>query len=192
MIYNLDNYYPDLFDMESRTLMSRRRRPNQRHSLHGRLANCFPAGTQRSCRIAGGTQSALGRRAPERLYQVARRIPIAQMQHTTYNEYLLVLIGREKIQELSLLPLQKGFSRDYDENVNSSILNEFTAAAFRFGHSLVPGKQEYTYYNTVNRLIELIDFSHSLINQWRVKERDILLRQHFFKTTETYAPCNLS
>ncbi|XP_046639001.1 peroxidase-like [Daphnia pulicaria] len=108
----------------------------------------------------------------ERLYQEARRILIAQMQHITYNEYLPVLIGREKMQELSLLPLQKGFSRDYDENVNPSILNEFAAAAFRFGHSLVPGKQD-------------------LINQQRVKERDILLRQHFFKTTETYTPGNL-
>jgi peroxidase len=127
----------------------------------------------------------------ERLYQEARRILIAQMQHITYNEYLPVLIGREKMQELSLLPLQKGFSHDYDENVNPSILNEFAAAAFRFGHSLVPGKQEYIYYNTMNCLIELIDYSHSLINQQRVKERDILLRQHFFKTTETYTPGNL-
>jgi peroxidase len=51
------------------------------------------------------------------------------------------------MQELGLLPLQKGFSRDYDENVNPSILNEFAAAAFRFGHSLVPGKQEYFLHN---------------------------------------------
>ena len=79
----------------------------------------------------------------ERLYQETRRILIAQMQHITYNEFLPIVIGRNKMQELGLLPLQKGFSRDYDENVNPSILNEFAAAAFRFGHSLVPGKQEY-------------------------------------------------
>ncbi|KZS13261.1 Peroxinectin [Daphnia magna] len=108
----------------------------------------------------------------ERLYQEARRILIAQMQHITYNEFLPIVIGRTKMQELGLLPLQYGFSRDYDENVNPSILNEFAAAAFRFGHSLVPGRQD-------------------LINQRRVKERDILLRQHFFKTQETYTPGNL-
>lgn len=34
-------------------------------------------------------------------------------------------------------------------------------------------------------------FMYSLINQRRVKERDILLRQHFFKTQETYTPGNL-
>ncbi len=78
----------------------------------------------------------------ERLYQETRRIVIAQWQHIIYNEFLPVIIGRSKMQELGLLPLQKGFSRDYDENLNPTILNEFAGAAFRFGHSLVPGKQE--------------------------------------------------
>jgi peroxidase len=78
----------------------------------------------------------------ERIYQETRRIVIAQWQHIIYNEFLPVIIGRSKMQELGLLPLQKGFSRDYDENLNPTILNEFAGAAFRFGHSLVPGKQE--------------------------------------------------
>jgi peroxidase len=79
----------------------------------------------------------------ERLYQVARRILIAQMQHITYNEWLPIIIGRAKMQELGLLPLQRGFSDDYDEYLNPNILNEFSAAAFRFGHSLIQGKHEY-------------------------------------------------
>jgi peroxidase len=79
----------------------------------------------------------------ERLYQVARRILIAQMQHITYNEWLPIIIGRATMQELGLLPLQRGFSDDYDEYLNPNILNEFSAAAFRFGHSLIQGKHEY-------------------------------------------------
>ncbi|EFX68983.1 putative peroxinectin, partial [Daphnia pulex] len=108
----------------------------------------------------------------ERLYQEAKRILAAQMQHITYNEWLPVIIGRAKMQELGLLPLQQGFSQDYDKNLNPSVLNEFAGAAFRFGHTLIQGK-------------------HHLTNQRRTKEREILLRQHFFKTQEIYTPGNL-
>jgi peroxidase len=76
----------------------------------------------------------------ERLYQEARRILIAQAQHITYNEWLPIVIGRKKMQELGLLPLQSGFSQSYDANLNPAITNEFVAAAFRFGHSLVQGR----------------------------------------------------
>jgi peroxidase len=47
-----------------------------------------------------------------------------------------------KKQELGLLPLQDGFSDDYDENINPTVLNEFATAAFRFGHTLIQGKEE--------------------------------------------------
>lgn len=79
----------------------------------------------------------------ERVFQESRRISVAQWQHIVYNEYVPVLCGREKMQQLGLLPLRYGFSTDYDARVNPSILNEFAAAAFRYGHSLVPGKQRY-------------------------------------------------
>ncbi|XP_046438483.1 peroxidase-like [Daphnia pulex] len=108
----------------------------------------------------------------ERLYQEAKRILAAQMQHITYNEWLPIIIGRVKMQELGLLPLQQGPSQDYDKNLNPSVLNEFAAAAFRFGHTLIQGK-------------------HHLTNQRRIKEREILLRQHFFKMQEIYTPGNL-
>jgi peroxidase len=78
----------------------------------------------------------------ERIYQESRRIVVAQWQHMVYNEYLPVLIGRKKMQELGIFPLQHGFSHDYDDKVNPSVLNEFTVTAFRFGHSLVPERQE--------------------------------------------------
>ncbi|KAK4008306.1 hypothetical protein OUZ56_013450 [Daphnia magna] len=108
----------------------------------------------------------------ERLYQEARRISIAQMQHITCNEWLPGVVGREKMQELGMLPLQHGFSNDYDANVNPGILNEFSGASFRFGHSLIQGKQD-------------------LINHRREKESHILLRQHFLKTQTLYTPGNL-
>ena len=82
----------------------------------------------------------------ERLYQEARRIVIAEMQHITYNEWLPIVIGRNMMQEFGLNPLESGFSSDYDANLNPAILNEFATAAFRFGHSLIPGKFQYVIY----------------------------------------------
>ncbi|EFX80428.1 hypothetical protein DAPPUDRAFT_304119 [Daphnia pulex] len=106
----------------------------------------------------------------ERLYQESRRIVVAQWQHIVYNEYLPVLIGRKKMQELGIFPLQRGFSHDYDDKVNPSILNEFTVTAFRFGHSLVQG---------------------NLVNEQREKEKSFLLRHLFFKMQEVYVPGNV-
>ncbi|KAI9554243.1 hypothetical protein GHT06_019515 [Daphnia sinensis] len=108
----------------------------------------------------------------ERLYQEARRILIAQAQHITYNEWLPILLGRSKMAQLGLLPLQSGFSTDYDDHLNPSILSEFVAGAFRFGHSMVQGKA-------------------LMVNQQRSVEEDIQLRHHFFKPQTLYTPGNL-
>lgn len=78
----------------------------------------------------------------ERLYQEAKRILTAQMQHITYNEWVPIIIGRKKMQQLGLLPLQRGFSQDYDSNLNPTIFNEFAGAAFRFGHTLIQGRHQ--------------------------------------------------
>ncbi|KAI9554244.1 hypothetical protein GHT06_019516 [Daphnia sinensis] len=108
----------------------------------------------------------------ERLYQEARRILIAQAQHITYNEWLPILLGRTKMAAFGLLPLQSGFSRDYDEQFNPSILSEFVGAAFRFGHSLIQGKT-------------------LLVNKHRGVENVIFLREHYFKPQLLYTPGNL-
>jgi peroxidase len=63
----------------------------------------------------------------EEIYQQARKIIGAQMQVVTYNEFLPILLGR------GALPPYKG----YNPKVNPAIANEFSTAAFRFGHSML-------------------------------------------------------
>ncbi|CAL4123854.1 unnamed protein product [Meganyctiphanes norvegica] len=73
----------------------------------------------------------------EEVYQEARRIIIAQMQHITYKEYLPIILGKEYMEDFGLLPLRSGFANSYRENVDPTINNVFAAAAFRYGHTLI-------------------------------------------------------
>ncbi len=63
----------------------------------------------------------------ESIFQAARRLVVAEIQIITYNEHLPSLIGAGAI------PPYTG----YDASVNPTIYNEFSAAAYRLGHSMV-------------------------------------------------------
>lgn len=63
----------------------------------------------------------------EELYQRARRIVGAQLQVITYNEFVPQLLGRRALRRY----------RGYRPNVDASIMNAFSTAAFRLGHSLL-------------------------------------------------------
>ncbi|KYM94403.1 Peroxidasin [Cyphomyrmex costatus] len=71
----------------------------------------------------------------EKLYQEARRIVGAEMQHITYRHWLPRIFGLAT--EDSLPPY-----RGYDSNVDASISNVFATAALRFGHSLIQPRLE--------------------------------------------------
>ncbi|OQV20556.1 Chorion peroxidase [Hypsibius exemplaris] len=76
----------------------------------------------------------------EVIFQVARRIVIAQHQHIVYNELLPTLLGNRIYSEPSngLQLTQNGYCKDcYYDTVNPSISVEFGAAAYRL-HTLVP------------------------------------------------------
>lgn len=78
-------------------------------------------------RLAGLLQVSHPAWTDEQLYQEARRLNIAQYQSTIYNEWLPAVFG----------PTALSSYRGYNASVNASIANEFSTAAFRFGHSML-------------------------------------------------------
>uniref|UniRef100_A0ABK9NGL7 Uncharacterized protein n=1 Tax=Glossina morsitans morsitans TaxID=37546 RepID=A0ABK9NGL7_GLOMM len=73
----------------------------------------------------------------EKIFQETRRIIGAMFQHITYNEFLPAILGRKILKLFDLELLQSGYYQGYDPDINPTVANEFSAAAFRFGHSLV-------------------------------------------------------
>lgn len=74
----------------------------------------------------------------EQIYQEARRIVVAETQHITYNEFLPVVLGDKLMRKYGLNLQKSGYYKGYNEKINAGVRLAFTAAAFRFGHSLVP------------------------------------------------------
>ena len=72
----------------------------------------------------------------ERLYQEARKINSALVQHITYAEFLPALLGRGN--DVSLEP-QSSNSARYDSSVDGTIGMGFATAGYRL-HTLVPDR----------------------------------------------------
>jgi len=88
----------------------------------------------------------------EAIFQQARSIVIAEIQSITYNEFLPSLLGRDALSKY----------RGYDSTVNPTIANEFSTAAYRFGHS------------TINEDVEFFG------NDGRAVRDEVELREAFF------------
>ena len=85
----------------------------------------------------------------ETTYQETRKLDIAEWQQVVFNEWLPIVVKLPKY-------------RKYNGKLDARIINAFAAAAFRFGHSLVPNK-----------------FSQ-LNNGYTVKHPAVSLREAFF------------
>ena len=74
----------------------------------------------------------------EKIFQEARRICIAQYQHIIYKGWIPLVLGNEMTTFYdSSVSSDKDYFYGYDRRVNPHISNEFTTAAFRFGHTLI-------------------------------------------------------
>ncbi|XP_076650032.1 peroxidasin [Halictus rubicundus] len=71
----------------------------------------------------------------EKLYQEARKIVGAEMQHITYQQWMPHVFGGTADELI-------GSYRGYDPNLDASISNVFATAALRFGHTLIQPRLE--------------------------------------------------
>ncbi|TGZ52073.1 Peroxidase [Temnothorax longispinosus] len=96
----------------------------------------------------------------EILYQEARRIVIAEIQHITYKEWLPILLGRRYTRAIGLI-VGNNYSRNYNSDDEPAVSNEAATAALRFLNSLMQGKL-------------------SLPDNLRQQNKTIQLAEHFF------------
>ncbi|KAL1518075.1 hypothetical protein ABEB36_001755 [Hypothenemus hampei] len=118
-----------------------------RRNLSESDVNCFLAGDIRANEQAGLTaMHTLWMREHNRLakelrylnphwdsdmlYQEARKIVGAAIQHITYKHWLVFIVGENGVKEL-------GDYHEYDPQLHPSISNVFATAALRFGHTLI-------------------------------------------------------
>ena len=68
-------------------------------------------------RVAGELAKAQPEWDDETLYQEARRVVVAQMQHITYNEWLPIILGAKYMEKWQMGPKDEGFSDSYNAKV---------------------------------------------------------------------------
>lgn len=78
----------------------------------------------------------------ERIFQETRHITGAYIQHITYNEFLPMVLGKDIMRDYGLLLDKDGLSSAYNPKINPNLPSSFHAAAFRFGHSVLPSQIE--------------------------------------------------
>ena len=95
------------------------------HREHNRIAN----------RLAGLNPNW----SDETLFQEARRIVIAEIQHITYKEWLPILLGKKYTRAVGLA-VGSTYSRNYNSEDDPAVSNEVATAALRFLTSLMQGQ----------------------------------------------------
>lgn len=70
----------------------------------------------------------------ETIFQESKRLVSAEMQNIVYGEFLPTVLGADIMKKYKLLAEEESL---YDPDTKPDIINSFTTAAFRFGHSMI-------------------------------------------------------
>nr|XP_023023971.1 chorion peroxidase [Leptinotarsa decemlineata] len=124
----------------------------------------------------------------ERIFQETRRIVAAQMQHITYNEFLPILLGDNLMKKFDLYPMKKGYFKNYSEEIDPSIANNFAAANFRFAHSIIPGLMKLLSNESSVEYIQMHKMLFNPFELYKVGELDRTLRGAMNTTIQASDP----
>jgi peroxidase len=89
-------------------------------------------------RLAEELASINPRWSDETIFQEARHIVAALVQHITFTEYLPHVLGSKGLHDYGLTSSTHGYYSGYNKNINPTMSTGFATAAFRFGHSSIP------------------------------------------------------
>ncbi|WP_370623539.1 peroxidase family protein [cf. Phormidesmis sp. LEGE 11477] len=125
-------------------------------------------------RLADAISAANPELSGEAVYQRARKLVAAQIQHITYSEYLPLLIGDNTIADYA----------GYDDQVDPSVSHLFSAAAFRMGHT--QSSDEFLLIDQNGQALPSVSLNQSTFNPGLVQEQgiDAILRGLFAQTSE--------
>ncbi|GJQ67256.1 hypothetical protein Trydic_g8161 [Trypoxylus dichotomus] len=105
----------------------------------------------------------------EDLFWEARRILIAKLQVIVYKEFLPCLLGETTMEDFGLnLSQDETYSYSYDPKVDPSVTNEFSAGAYRFGHSMIDGLLKIYGKSKMEEMISLpeVMFQPARLRKW--------------------------
>lgn len=87
--------------------------------------------------IADALRTATNITDDETLFQEAKRIVVAELQHVTYREFLPAVLNYRFMRVFNLRSRFSGHSNDYNPSVDPRTFNAFGAAVLRMGHTMV-------------------------------------------------------
>ena len=113
----------------------------------------------------------------ETLYQEARRVVGAEIQHITYNEFLPAMLGKKLIDTFKLEPKVNNYHMGYNDDLPVAALNSVGNAILHFLQSMIPAS--FSYYTTVGLFVECLCWffgfwstswicSHACFQNWKV------------------------
>ncbi|XP_063226524.1 peroxidase-like isoform X2 [Bacillus rossius redtenbacheri] len=112
---------------------------DMRVNMHPDLVVMHTVWLREHNRVAGVLAELNPHWGDETLYQEARRVVVAEMQHITFKEWLPSVVGEDYVKKMGLQISGSEFSVKYDENINPTVSNSFATAAIRFLYSMMDG-----------------------------------------------------